>query len=157
MSWGINRRKCPKICGTHAISLVVPRSTRGSTFTKRCRVRIRHVLCCRLVTVVKFRMAWYYWYYIVEITVRLVLLAITMWVYCSNVLLYECVELCRVLERLEPFERVILKEEMWQYQYPFVPNTVPSYAVIVSSYSYAIMIFYEFFRSCYRQQFPSLL
>ena len=38
---------------------------------------------------------------------------------------------CRVLEVLEPFERVILKEEMWLYQYPFIPNTIPSYVVVV--------------------------
>lgn len=51
-----------------------------------------------------------------EVAIRLVLLAVLI-----------------VLETLEPFERVILQEEMWQYQYPFIPNTVPSYAVVLLS------------------------
>ena len=39
--------------------------------------RIKYVLCCRLVGV-KCKMAWYCWYYVLEVAVRLVLLGVLM-------------------------------------------------------------------------------
>ena len=64
--------KYPEICYTHAISLVAP-------FRRRGVRRIRHILCLRLVAV-KCRMASYCWYYVLEVAVRLVLLALLMYV-----------------------------------------------------------------------------
>ncbi|XP_065919293.1 phospholipid phosphatase 5-like [Dysidea avara] len=57
-----------------------------------------------------------HWYYVFEGIIRVVLLAILI-----------------ILELMEPYERDILPEEMWYYKYPFKPNTIPSYAMVLLS------------------------